>query len=240
MAVSRILTVSLATLLLAGFFAALLPPALAAAQDSNVVLGNKETNIEVETLRRVNLARQIIQLGIEDKDPLALIIAARIFREIPPIEGPPPKKIGGYLASDRLAGDGKMSVVLDNSVGNLLAKAREYAEGRQDILGIIEDIAAMSARGAGGIVHIDIVPSKTTDIYEITYEGMKPAALYIEAQEDVDLDLEILDGQGNNICSDSGTGVTSYCEWMPKKTDAFVIKVMNKGSLEVDYILLTN
>lgn len=213
-----------------GFLAAM-PPAQAA---------EKATSVEVETLRKVNLARQIIQLGMEDKDPLALIVAARIFREIPPIEGPPPKKIDGNLATDRHSDKEVMSLVLDRSVGNLLKKAREFAGERQDVLGLIDDVAEMSPRGAGGIVHLDHILGGKTDTYEITYEGMKPAALYIEAQGDADLDLSVQDKAGNEVCKDARRGVTSMCEWMPKQTEPFVIKVMNTKDQDIEYILLTN
>ncbi len=200
----------------------------------------KASNVEVETLRKVNLARQIIQLGIEDKDPFALIVAARIFREIPPIEGPPPKKISGNLAEDRSTGSEQMSLVLDHSVGNLLKKAREFAGDRQDILALIEDIAAMSPRGAGGVIHLDQILSGKTDAYEITYEGKKPAALYIEAQDNVDLDLRIEDKAGKKICEDMRQGVTSLCEWDPEETAPFVIKIINTDDTPTEYILLTN
>ncbi|MGB1547429.1 MAG: hypothetical protein ACPHIA_02695, partial [Alphaproteobacteria bacterium] len=114
----------------------------------------------------------------------------------PPIEGPPPKKIDGNLATDRHSDKEVMSLVLDRSVGNLLKKAREFAGERQDVLGLIDDVAEMSPRGAGGIVHLDHILGGKTD--------------------------------------------TSMCEWMPKQTEPFVIKVMNTKDQDIEYILLTN
>ena len=197
------------------------------------------TSAETETIARIAVARQLIQIGLKDKDPLPLIVAAKIFRQLPPFKGAPPKKLGTSDKQEPFVES--MSEVFSNSVDGILKRARDYAKGQADLVALIDDVAGMSSRGAGGIIYVDSVPMKAATVYEITFEGKKRAAIYIESQEeDGSIGLIIRDAGKNSICEDRRGGPLAYCEWTPRETGPFNIEITNSQDRKQDYVLVTN
>lgn len=98
---------------------------------------------------------------------------------------------------------------------------------------------ALGARG-GPIVHEDTVLAYSTDQHTITFVGGKPARVTVIGDGDTDLDLYVYDKFGNLIDFDDDYTAVGVCEWTPKRTGKFTIRIKNRGGVYSDYLLLTN
>ena len=212
-------------------------PASAAGKKSNVDQTATESNAGARAVQDLSLAYRLIALGDRTHDPLPLIVAARIMKQHPAKMAKRSKKTEGSAAK---GGAGK-----DNGISTakaVLAKAREYAKGRKDVLAMIDDVAAASSRGrvGGPTRHLDRVRPRITDVYRITFRGRRRAAVAIAGDGDTNLDLFIYDENGNLICSSRRGSDREGCAWTPRWTGPFRIKVRNYGHLHNSYWLVTN
>lgn len=91
------------------------------------VCGEEQGNLSPVVVAQLDLANKLIALGDERKDPLLLIAAAKIQ-----------KNLGGEAVDlpSRF-----------NSSKDILARARALAAGNNDLTGIIDDIAATRSKG---------------------------------------------------------------------------------------------
>lgn len=183
------------------------------------------------------LAGQLVAYGDRAKDPLALIVAAKILKSSAP-QPADLKKDGEAVPQDAKKEGGNK-----HEAGAILARAKALAAGRQDLLALAADVEAMTAKGAvqgAGRIHWDSVAAHRTDVYDITFRGGEFAAVYIEGDGDTDLDLYVYDQNGNPICSDTDYTDRLYCAWNPRWTGPFRIKVQNRGDVWNEYGLVTN
>lgn len=183
------------------------------------------------------LAGQLVAYGDQAKDPLALIVAAKILKSSDP-QPTDLKKDGDAVPKDaKKEGDNK------HEAGAILARAKALAAGRQDLLALATDVEAMTAKGAtqgAGRIHWDRVAARRTDMYDITFRGGESAIVYIEGDGDTDLDLYVYDENGNLICDDTDYTDRLLCSWNPRWTGPFRIKVENHGNIWNEYGLVTN
>ena len=117
------------------------------------------------------------------------------------------------------------------SVDAILARAKQYAGSRADLVALASDVAASGSRGAtGGPGRKTTVVSRgTTDVYRVNFRGGEPALVLVSGDGDSDLDLFILDENGNRVCKDDDTTDDMLCRWTPKWSGQFTIRVKNLG-----------
>jgi hypothetical protein len=180
-------------------------------------------------------AEQLARYGEEKKDPLALILAARIKQEVgeSPIERKKETK-GGQ-------GEANKPAKRDTSVQALLDKAKGMAQGRKDIVALADEVAKSGTRGAKGGVKFanTVVRSRGTDLFNITFNGGELARVAVSGDGDSDLDLFIFDENGNLICRADSRSDDEICRWNPRWTGPFRIEVRNLGVAN-QYQLRTN
>ena len=107
---------------------------------------------------------------------------------------------------------------------------------------MITDIEETAARGAAGgpIRHCDSVRAGYTDQYRIRFRGGYRAAIGVRGDHDTDLDLYVYDENGYRICTDTGYSDVMRCNWTPKWTGPFVVRVKNLGGVYNRYCMFTN
>ena len=183
------------------------------------------------------LASQLIDYGNANKDALALVAAARILKQSPARTVDPAKTTeGGEDTPD------KTKAADPHTAAAALASARALAKQDPTMLGLIGDVEAMAGRGraAGPATHQDRVRAKATDEYEIVFSGGEVARLAVIGDGDTDLDLYVYDENGNDICKDDDRTDTMVCEWSPRWTGPFTIKIKNLGRVSNRYTMLIN
>lgn len=179
------------------------------------------------------MAERLARMGEQKKDPVLLIAAARILQEIGsrPAEHKPQSTGQGDARSPRA----------DRTPEALIARAKELASGRADLIALADEAGKLGTRGAtqGPQRARNVVRSRGADIYTVVFNGGEPAAVAISGDGDSDLDLEVYDQNGNLICKADGPSDDEICRWNPRWTGPFRIRVVNLG-IANEYRLLTN
>jgi hypothetical protein len=170
-------------------------------------------------------AEQLARYGEEKKDPLALILAARMKQEV----GETPVEREKENKGDK--GEAK-SAKRDTSVQGLLEKAKKLAQGRKDIVALADEVGKSSTRGAEGGPRVarTVVRSTAIDTFRpIVFRGGEPAEVGISGDGDSDLDLYVYDELGNLICRAESRSDYEICRWTPRWEGPFQIRVKNLG-----------
>lgn len=125
---------------------------------------------------------------------------------------------------------------------SMLATARGMAAGDAALLGLIEDVAAVSAKGVitGPIYSRAELPPGEVALPMLEFKGGEKAEVYIEAATGTDLNLTIRDAEGRVVCADSHPSSIVYCNWTPAQDGGFTLTLENRSDTTADYALMTN
>ena len=203
------------------FLAALLLSALpltAAAQTPSLV-------------KVAELSARLYAAGLQARDPLLIIAAAKLRKTIAPV------------ATDRAALAGEIAGGAPLGWEEMLASAEPLATGDAALLGLIDDIRVETSKGvaSGPVYNIGVLPDGDNDIYPpIEFRGGEYAEVYVEAKSSANLNLTILDDRGRLVCSDTDVSPIAYCGWTPATGGSFTLRVENKGPSSANYALMTN
>lgn len=208
-----------------------------AKKGSNVDAAKRGSSPQADAVVQAAMADQLIQYGDKNKDPLALITAARILNGLGVKDEKREKKTEGK-GDDKAA----KSAPRDQSPAGVLARAKEYAGGRSDLIALADEAAKGGTRGAGGgpIRHADTAPARTRMHYNVRFRGGEPAVLAISGDGDTDLDLYVYDENGNQICRADRAGDDEICRWTPRWTGTFRITVVNLGGVYNNFRMWSN
>jgi hypothetical protein len=111
-------------------------------------------------------------------------------------------------------------------------------------------VAAAAVWGLAGAARADskngphvikeTVKGNTIDVYTFFFREGEPAVVTVVGDGGTDLDLIVLDENGNLIDADDDPGDQCLAMWTPKWTGKFTIKVVNQGRTPNRYTLRTN
>jgi hypothetical protein len=204
-----------------------------AKKGSNAAKGKPAaTSPAAQAVENTRTAYALARWGDAQKDPVALVTAARMLRDIGSSDSTAkPSQAAGSKAS----GGNPMTVEA------ILARARTMAAGRADVVAMVDDVEKSGARGrVGGPGSTrTVVNTRATDVFTIAFRGGEPAAVMISGDGDSDLDLYVRDEAGNMICYSESNGDDEWCRWTPRWTGNFTIRVVNRGVAN-QYVLRTN
>ncbi|MFN4159084.1 MAG: hypothetical protein ACK4GO_11855 [Gemmobacter sp.] len=179
------------------------------------------------------LSARLFEVGRVQRDPLLVLAAARLRKQLAPSEDTTRRAEAGYAAPAQAPLDWQ----------DMAALAEELAAGDDAILGLIDDLRAETTKGVitGPVYNIGSLGPRKTDTYaRIDFRGGEYAEVYVEARSSVDLNLTVTDAQGRLVCADTDRSHIAYCGWRPDATGAFTLKVENRGNAATGYALMTN
>jgi hypothetical protein len=128
---------------------------------------------------------------------------------------------------------------------NLLADAKKYAAGDATLLAWadkVEKSLGTKTRGAvggpkeGG----DVVAAGSTITYKLPFRAGQDATIFVSGDGSTDLDLYILDENGNLIAYDEDYSDDCLVRWNPRWTGSFQIVVKNQGRTWNRFVIATN
>lgn len=244
MAKQTTLSVAAAALLSGAVLAALPGGVPASAQtalnamDGKAIAAPAEQGIAV--VDDLVLAHRLAVYGAANKDALALIVAARITDSHTawPAELQP-RDVADAKTAEEPAG----SAPDLSDVAGMLAVARELAGGRADLVGLIEDVEAGGDRGTYGLGYYyyeDNVEPLGGRVYDELFIGSERALVALDGWYGHDLDLMVLDEFGGVVCDSASMWGSERCEWTPRWTGRFTVRVSNNADAEATYSLWTN
>jgi hypothetical protein len=199
------------------------------------IAGGPKAPATDEPIAGLQMASDLLAFGRNTKDPLVLIVAARIMKALGGTEvdlkpegragTENPQKSGQPVSSD-----------------SVLVEARDLAKGEKITNLLIEETLAMGATAGAGQpkTHQDTAQAGTTDVYNIVFSGGQLAEAGIAGDGSGDLDLLVYDENDHLVCRSTGSSDREYCRWWPRWTGPFRIEVQNLSPVANLYRLATN
>lgn len=181
-------------------------------------------------------AQQLARIGQEKNDPLLLAAAAALAADVG-ARGGIERVEGAAVTGDAKAGDAG-----ESGPAQWLAAAEELASGNASLTAVVQEVKSRSSRGreGGPADHWDAVQAYSTDVYNISFRGRERAVMAVSGDGDTDLDLFVYDENGNEVCRDDDYTDQLYCEWTPRWTGPFSVRIVNLGGVYNRYRLMTN
>lgn len=186
------------------------------------------------------LAARLAHFARETKSPMAMAAAAEILAAFP-------LKDEAKAKTDA-RGTAAPSVSSKNApdAQALFAEAVTMAKDKQnsalaDIIGKQAKASGKTkGRVSGAARHIDVVKKGTKDSYMLRFKGGEMAIAAASSMNDEDIDMHVYDENGNLVASDIENDGVPVCIWNPRWTGEFKIRITNRASHDVTYILETN
>jgi hypothetical protein len=205
-----------------------LPPA---QRGVNIGSGPKAPATEAP-IEQLQMSADLLAFGRQAKDPLALLVAARVMKAAggSEVERKPEASAGAQKSGQPVSPD------------SILTEVRDLAKGDK-IIGLLIDETAALASGptdGGPKTHQDTAQPGSTDVYNVVFAGGQLAEVGIAGDGDSDLDLFVYDENDHLVCRSAGSSDREYCRWWPRWTGPFRIEVQNLGGVANLYRLATN
>ncbi len=203
-------------------------------------IGRANQSLNADHLQTIETARSLLGYGVENRDPVALIQAVRMFNSVGLVEGKQAKRVGGTVTSSEDSKTKTMSDVLANSNHNLLHLAAEYAGDNPELLAMIADAEAEQSRGAGGLVYLETVAAGATQDFVVEFDPSETAAIYVESDFGSAMMVSVNDASGNKVCGTPMATEYFRCEWMAGDAGSYTVQIQNADAKPQEYVFLTN
>jgi hypothetical protein len=211
-----------------------------APKGPNVDPAKRGSSPRTEAVAQAALADQVARHADRTRDVLAMIAAARMLGQTGPravkhdmrTEGKP-------KAADAKAG---AAITRDTTLNGMLSRARQYAGGRHDLNGLVDELAKTSAkvREDGPARFATRIGDGVSDVYTMSFKANEPVMVAITGDGVSDLDLFVEDEAGNRVCASTGAGDDEICRWTPRWSGNFRVRVRNLGAVYNEYRLWSN
>jgi hypothetical protein len=183
-------------------------------------------------VQEVAAAAALARYGDANKDPLALVTAAKMLKEASSKPG----------RAERVGKAAPASTKTDlYSADAVLARAKTLAADRPDLQPLIAAIESTAGRGATngpGRIHT-VVDTRDRDTYRVAFDAYEPARVLVSGDGSSDLDLYVYDENDHLICKDDDDSDDMVCAWTPIRTAKFKIVIVNRG-IANEYTMVTN
>lgn len=229
----RLLVAGMTAGLMTASLSAIAQTAAAPAQTGTNRAAPAATAAAQSPVESIRMAHSLIRYGDQNKDPHALITAARILQATgsSAFRG---ERAGGTAGAAKAATDPR-------SVPALLQRAKAMANNRADIVAAADDVANQGNRGRveGPARSRSVVNTRASDTYRVNFRGGERAVVLVSGDGDSDLDLFVYDQNGNLICKDDDETDDMVCSWTPRWTGQFRVEIKNLG-IANEYVIATN
>jgi hypothetical protein len=154
--------------------------------------------------------------------------------------GAPPPRDDGTAPAGAARGSGFSA--LDLATGGLEAAVREMAAGNEDLLALLDDAAAETARGriGGANQQMAILAPGRKDIWEIPFAGMEQAEIGVFSDGTGGLGWMVADAAGLPVCLQHHSDEPLYCAFTPRDNAFYTVTVVSRGEVDIRYLLATN
>lgn len=183
---------------------------------------------------RLVLSHHLYALGRANKDPLTVLNAARLAASV---------TLSDTQRAHDTSGD-PVQIGVSNTAdpAEMFGVATTLAAENEPLLDLID----ASRRElnftplATAISTVSTLAAGQTDAWPQPFYGASLAEIAILGDENSNLDLKVMDENGNLVCLDIGPSDTAYCSFYPAQNGSFLINVGNTGTGANSYLLLTN
>lgn len=200
----------------------------------------KESEQSQAVSQRV-LAYQLANWGKANNDPQALILAAKMLNNAPASDNGPqgtnqPQK--GAPAAGQPPASTKPAI----TTASLLGEARTMANGDRYVLQQASLVEGSASKGVvdGPFDYYRDIAART--VYSIDFTARAGEVLRVGAagDGDTDVDIRLIDGNGNVVCQDLDRDPWGVCAVTPAWTGRFRLQVINNGNVWTRTHIVTN
>ncbi len=206
----------------------------AAFDEEGTNIAETDRSEETTGVELLALSQDLYAYGLDARDPLAVIVAARIRQGVDVEERE-------YEIAEQ-DGEAEEADIEFASAGDMLDEARVLARGDEALTGLIAETEAQASRGrVGGPGRASgWVSARGTTSYNISFRGGERAAVWASGPGRTDLDMYVYDQNGNLICRHIDYSDRMSCFWTPRWTGNFRVEVRNLGQVGVSFNMVTN
>jgi hypothetical protein len=188
---------------------------------------------------QVAVAHRLYELGIERRDAVDVMAAARLAREVKFTTLSAPKTtepVPGVEPGGPMPGaPGPVTVP------GMLAAARALSGEDEVLLTLLDRVEAEAPDGRITATRAEsVLPSAQRDVWSLTFFGGALAEIAVIGDGDGNLDLTVTDEIGTPVCVAIGPSDIAYCDWVPARNGTFTVTVNNPSPAENSYLLLRN
>ena len=197
-------------------------------------------------------AGELVQYARDNESPVAMLAAVQMLERVrvqQDSERIGSKKTGLQHEGERVK-EGKKGETPEPTLDpqKLLAEAKPWAKGNQQLVALLDAEAAKAKPASGGTLgstqavksHTDTVKARSYDDYLISFYGGDAARIAVVGDGDTDLDLIVYDQNGNEITRDDDNTAECLVSFTPKWTGPFRVRILNNGYVYSRYVLVTN
>lgn len=179
-------------------------------------------------------ARQVADYARRQRDPYAMLTAAKMLAQVPMTDGP----AGGDGAA--AAGDGGFSAAA------LFAEAKALARDDQQLLLQIR-MAQSSGRGVTasafgkGLVRrvLDVNP-RNAYRFNVTAKGGEPLRIGAIGDVGTSMYIRLTDASGKQLCLDDNADYAPVCAVTPRASGNYQVSIGNKSAARSRTVILSN
>jgi hypothetical protein len=188
----------------------------------------------------LRLAADLVKYGYSQQSALPLIDALQIINENPTqVLNADVKGETSTPATDSKKG----TVTLD--FAKIVASAKEFADGDETMLKLIAQVESDSDGANRGAVNgprkgYYAVSAGCYNDFDVSFVKGYLAEVFVSGDGDTDLDLYIYDSKGNLIACDTDYTDDCYVSWVPAWTGRYIIRIVNRGGVYNNYVVVTN
>lgn len=196
-----------------------------------------EISPEVSALK---LAADLVKYGYANESALPLIDAMQIIIDNPT------QPLGAEVRGTTANGDNdKKNGTVSLDFNKILGDAKTFAAGDEQLLALIDQVETDSQAGSRGAVNGPRSGAFTVyggcyNDFDVSFVKGYVAEVLVSGDGDTDLDLYVYDSNGNLIVSDTDYTDDCYVSWVPRWTGRYTIRVVNRGPVYNNYVILTN
>lgn len=195
-----------------------------------------------QPLAALRTATDLAKYGYEAESATALIEAANIIASTPVSSLEAETENGTENPNEN-----EKTEKVQFAPAQLLADARTLTQDA-NALALADKVEAKlsaqndTARGAvnGPKYDYGTVYANSYVYYDIRFRAHEVAEVAVSGDGDTDLDLYVYDENGNLITSDTDYTDDCYVRFTPRWTGLFRLKIVNRGGVYNNYVLVTN
>ena len=210
----------------------------AAAANAQEPAASAQPKAVNETAQLLGMAGELVKYGYKTQNALPLIQAVQIYKSIGVVPEAEAKK--KEVEGQKVAEAKKKNNPVQYDQAKLIADATAYADGDQNIIGLIKGLDDVRGRVGGETYHMDVVDAGLTDVYTMRFKGGEDATIIVSGDGDTDLDLYVYDENDNLVNYDDDGTDDCVVTFTPRWTGNFKVKVKNLGDTYNSYTLITN
>lgn len=175
-------------------------------------------------------ARQVADFARRERDPHAMLTAARMLQQVPMTDGATPAQGDAAFSPDALFAEAK-ALARDDQALLLQIRLAQSASGR----GVVA-----SAFGKGLVRRVLDVNPRNAYRFSVTAKGGEPLRIGAIGDIGTNMYIRLVDASGKQLCLDDNADYAPVCAVTPRASGQYRVDIGNKSAARSRTVILSN